>query len=307
MNHLTEEKQQLAVKKVLEEMEHAEEYALKIWNANWWEQYVDAYCLLLYYQICEADVREMERKYGGGYNLANAFYSKDSIGIPLAKKILVGDNTLTGETDINFECEFGRINWCGMTSHKAKRHFSFANNGDIDFSKEVKRRQTLQNPRKISYMSSYNVLSSDFVVKIFIDELKQSQMETHNQHDHLAIALNGNDILMFFNGIEIIQNLNTKIKTIRKYDDCYSNPSIIYEAVLNLDDRLEMDTDVIPMCEVVEQAESQIIEMLKCIKGELPLQGLTERIDNCLKLLEEQHVLVDSNKPKTLELKSMNM
>ena len=136
METLDNETQMIAVEKVLEEMQKAEEY-VKNWNACWYEQLLDAHCLPLHYEIGEADVRDMERKYEPRYRLANAYHSGDSIGIPLAKETLVGDNTLTGERNINFECEFGRIDWFGMHSHKATRHFSFNNNGIIEFSKSA--------------------------------------------------------------------------------------------------------------------------------------------------------------------------
>lgn len=36
----------------------------------------------------------------------------------------------------------------------------------------------------------------------------------------------------------------------------------------------------------VKQTEKRAIEMLKSIKGELPVPGLVERIDACLELLD---------------------
>ena len=113
MEILDKESQLIAVEKVLEEMQKAEE-CVKSWNASWWEQLLDAHCLPLHYEIGEADVRDMERKYESRYKLANAFYSADSIGIPLARETLVGNNTLTGERSKEFEVKFGRIDWYGM-------------------------------------------------------------------------------------------------------------------------------------------------------------------------------------------------
>lgn len=400
MKNLTKEEQQIAVKKVLEEMNYAEEY-VKRWNAYWWEQLLNAHCLPLHYELSEADIRSMEKKYEPRYKLANAFYSEDSIGTPLVTETLIGDNTLTGETNINFQCEFGKIDWYGMTSHKSKRYFSFNNNGDINFSKDVKTKQTVQHPRQISYDTSYNVLSNNFNVNITINQLTQDRKKSH-QYDDLAINLNQNIITKRFNDIEIIQDLNTGIKLVKivkKYDkhNRNSNASVIFEAVLNPDDSLErgavainthkgnkkvngtyrfdvsrkkgvranfysrngVKTELIknPMLlktanalllpspnnqkssdiivsnfanstqntiaknliekeisfdnsdfnmEAIKQAESKIIEMIKCIKGELPLQGLTERINNCLKLMEKQHSSITSDKPKTLKLELPN-
>lgn len=172
MDQINKEMKVIAVEKVLEEMRKAEEIVMK-WNASWYEQLLDAHCVSLHSEIGEFDVRKMERKYESRYKLANAFYSGDSIGIPLIKETLVGDNILTGEENINFECEFGRIDWYGMNSHKSSRHFSFNNNGDISFKKDVKRTQTIQYPKQMSYEASYNVLSSDFAIKITLTELNK--------------------------------------------------------------------------------------------------------------------------------------
>lgn len=393
---MNKETQMVAVEKVLEEMKKAEEFVMQ-WNSSWYEQLLDAYCLPFHHELGEGDVRDIERKYEPRYKLANAYYSGESIGVPLIRETLVGDNTLTGERNVNFECEFGRIDWYGMNSHKSSRHFSFNNNGDIKFSKDVKRKQTIQHPKQRSYETSYNVLSTDFTIKIKIDELTQDCRNKY-KYDYLTLSLEGNILTEKFNDIEIIQDLNTGVKIVRiakKYDkrNKDNNASVVFEAVLNADDSLEMgavainthkgngkvngtyrfdvsrkkgiranfysrkgvkvDLTTNPMLlgtantlllpsssshnssdlivsdfatstqnaiakglsekvisfdnsdfnmESVKQAESRILEMVKCIKGELPLSGLVERIDNCISLLEAQKQEKLEGKAKTLRL-----
>lgn len=391
MEILDNETQLIAVEKVLEEMQKAEEYVTN-WNASWWEQLLDAHCLPLHYEIGEADVRDMERKYEPRYKLANAFYSADSIGIPLAKATLVGDNTLTGERNCNFEVEFGRIDWYGMSSHKSTRHFSFKNNGIIEFSKSIKagQKQTLQHPRRISYNTSFNVLSNDFDVSITLDQLTEDWREKY-KYDYLTLSLNGNILTEKYNDIEIIRDLSTGLRYVRivkEYDkrNRQNNASVVFEAALNPDDSLEFgavainthkgngkvngtyrfdvsrkkgiranfysrkgikvdlttnpallgtaNTLLLPTSnsqnsgdiivsdfanstqtaiannltekvisfdnsdfnmESVSQAEKKVIEMVKCIKGELPLTGLIDRIDNCLELIDKkQNIQIDS-------------
>ncbi len=400
MDQINKEMKVIAVEKVLEEMRKAEEIVMK-WNASWYEQLLDAHCVSLHSEIGEFDVRKMERKYESRYKLANAFYSGDSIGIPLIKETLVGDNILTGEENINFECEFGRIDWYGMNSHKSSRHFSFNNNGDISFKKDVKRTQTIQYPKQMSYEASYNVLSSDFAIKITLTELTQDWRNKY-KYDYITLSLEGNVLTEKFNDIEIIQDLSTGIKLVKivkAYDKCdrSSNATVVFEAVLNFDDNLEMgavainthkgngkvngtyrfdvsrkkgiranfysrkgikvDLTTNPMLlgtanrllllssnsqscgdiivsnfanstqnaiaknltekvisfdnsdfnmEAVKQAEFRIIEMVKCIKGELPLYGLVERIDNCLLLLENKKQEKVEGKAKVLKLESDN-
>lgn len=247
MEQLNEKMQMIAVEKVLEEMKKAEKFVTR-WNSSWYEQLLDANCLSFYYEFDEADVREIERKYESRYKLTKEDrYSKKSIGIPLIKETIVGDNTLTGERNVSFECEFGRIDWYGMNSHKSSRYFSFNNNGDISFKKDVKRQKTIQHPKQISYETSFNVLSNDFTIKITVDELTQGW---RNKYDYLTLSLEGNVLTEKFNDIEIIQDLTTGVKIVRivkKYDkrNKDNNASVVFEAVLNPDDSLEMGTAAI--------------------------------------------------------------
>lgn len=396
MKKINEKLQMIAVEKVLEEMKKAEQFVMQ-WNSSWCEQLLDAYCLPFHYELGEADVRDIERKYEPRYKLANAYYSGESIGIPLIRETLVGDNSLTGERNVNFECEFGRIDWYGMNSHKSSRYFSFNNNGDISFTKDVKRPKTIKHPKQISYETSFNVLSNDFTVKIQLDELTQDERNKY-KYDYLTISLEGNILTEKLNDIVIIQDLNTGIKMVKidkKNKD--NNASVVFEAVLNDDNSLEMGAvaintykgngkvngtyrfdvsrkkgihanfysrkgikvdlatnpilletantlllsspnsqnngDIIVSnfanstqnviakglnekvisfdnsdfnMESVKQAESRILEMVKCIKGELPLYGLVKRIDNCISLLDRKKQKNLEGKAKVLKLESNN-
>lgn len=396
MEQLNKELQLIAVEKVLEEKEKAEEF-VKRWNSCWYEQVLDAHCLPLHYETGEADVRNMERKYEPRYRLANAYYSGDSIGVPLVKETLVGDNNLTGEKNKKYECEFGRIDWIGMNSHKSSRSFSFHNNGDINFKKVAKRKLNAQNPRQISYNTSFNVLSNDFDIEITLLELVKDNLEKFEYHT-LNFSLQGNILTEKYDDVEIIQDLFTGkkiVKIVKKYDkrNKNNNASVVFEAAINPDDSLEMgavaintyksngkvngtyrfdvsrkkgvranfysrkgvkvDLTADPMLlstannlllpisnngsssellisnfatstekaianglkekvisfdnsdfnmDAVKQAESKIIEMVKCIKGELPLSGLVERIDNCFSLLNDLNEKKTFGNVKTLKL-----
>ena len=56
--------------------------------------------------------------------------------------------------------------------------------------------------------------------------------------------------------------------------------------------------------ESVKQTERRILEMVKCIKGELPLSGLVERIDNCISILDAQKQEKLEGKAKILRLET---
>lgn len=395
MEKISEELQILAVEKILEEMKKAEEF-VSTWNVSWYEQLLNAYCLPLHYEIGEADVRDMEQRYGSRYKLANAFYSAESIGVPLVKETLIGNNSLTGKRNIPFECEFGRVEWHNMYSNKSSRYFSFTNDGEICFSKDVKRRQTKEHPKQILYETSYNVLSNDFAIYIKIDELTQDLANKY-KYDNLTFSLQGNILTKKFNNIEIIQDLSTGVKIVRiekKYNKMSkeNNASVLFEAVLNSDDNLEMgvvainthkgngkvngtfrfdvsrtkgvranfysrkgvkvDLTTNPMLlgaantlllqlsnnntgdliirdfatstqktiaknlcervvsfdisdfnmESVKEVDDRIIELVKCIRGEIPLAGLVVRINTCLSLLDNIKQKKIDGTVKTLKL-----
>ena len=394
MEFLDKENQLIAVEKVLEEMQKAEE-CVKSWNASWQVQLLNAHCLPLHYEVGEADVRKMEINYGSRYKLANAFHSADSIGIPLAKKILVGNNTLTGKKCIKFEVEFGRIDWCHMKSRKSIRHFSFYNDGTIKFNKDSKPKATLKHTREFCYNTSFNVLSNDFDISIILFQLTS---EMKYKFDCLSLSLNGNIVIEKYNDIEIIKDLSTGMRLVKiekRYDERnkQNNASITFEAALNPDNSLEygavaiqkhkrngkvngtyrfdvsrkkgiranfysrkgikvdltsnpvlLDTantllpekdsnnsdDIIISdfanstqeaiarnlnenvlsltnyffnIELVNQIEKKIIEMVKCIRGELPLPGLIDRIDNCLEMIDKKNNIQINKRTKYKTLK----
>ncbi len=56
----------------------------------------------------------------------------------------------------------------------------------------------------------------------------------------------------------------------------------------------------------IKQSEVAVIELLKTIKGELPLAGLVERVNNCLELINKQNDLEIYGTNKTLKLKTKN-
>jgi len=390
METINEEMQMIAVEKVLEEMKYAEEFVMK-WNSSWYEKCSDCYSSTLY-KLGINDIDKLEKKYFGYYDLQNISI-KYTNTYPLKKVIL------TDCHDEKHECEFGRIDWYGMNSHKSSRRFSFDSSGNIIFEKSSKETQDNYNSKKsIFYKCKYNVLSNNF--NITVDEIISKYEKDKN--NYYTISLMGNILIEKLNNIEIIREINTGmklIKIVKKYDkqDRSSNVSVVFDAVLNPDDSLEMgavaikthkgngkvngtyrfhvsrkkgiranfysrkgvkvdlttnpmllgfvNTLLLPSSNIqnngdliisdfanstqnaisknltekvisfdnsdfnmdsVKQAESRILEMIKCIKGELPLSGLVERIDNCISILEAQKREKIKEKAKILKLESKN-
>ena len=60
--------------------------------------------------------------------------------------------------------------------------------------------------------------------------------------------------------------------------------------------------------EAVIQTEKRVLEMVRCIRGELPLLGLINRIDNCLEIIDKKQNLqiVEGSNYKGLKLESQN-
>lgn len=390
MENLEKETQIIAVEKVLEEMKKVEEF-VTTWRAFWWEQCSNAYSEKLSHNEMYVSLSDLENKYQAHYSLLDVCNPGLRIGEPLRKAVL------EDEEGNKYECEFGRIDWTNMNSNKSERSFSFKNNGDISFSKEDKKKQTIQHPRHISYTANYNVLSNNFTIDMELDGLIQDWRGKYEKKcDYITISFNENFLTEKVNDIEIIHDLNTdmkSVKIVKEYDkrNRKNNVSIGFEVILNSDDTLEKgaatinthkrngkingtyrfdvsrkkgiranfysrkgvkidltenpsllgtanhlllaessskdSSDIIISdftdssqkaivknldqkeiifdssdfnMEKVKQTEINVIEILKNIKGEIPLTGLVERVNYCLNLVDKK------NNQKTLKLESKN-
>ncbi|MCH5167644.1 MAG: hypothetical protein J1F35_07140 [Erysipelotrichales bacterium] len=66
---------------------------------------------------------------------------------------------------------------------------------------------------------------------------------------------------------------------------------------------ISFDTSDFNMSAVIE-ADKKIIDLIKCIKGEIPLSGLRDRIDYCIELMNREKRETIVEKPKVLTLES---
>lgn len=227
MKNLDRETQIIAVEKVLEEMKVAEEFLLKQ-GACWMEQCLDARTKNDMYYI-----RDIQEKYNDYYVLDQIKIYDKSKDLPLRKAILEGNY------DDKYLCEFDKILW-GMTSNKSRRHFSFKNNGEIKFSKSHPADPTVKHPKSISYKTSYNVLSDDVMIELIIYDYVEGLKEPRT--NHMLMSLNGNILTRKYNGIEIVLDVTTGVKTVKiiSDDNKYRNyPSVFFEARFNADEIME--------------------------------------------------------------------
>ncbi len=253
MERLDRETQLFAVEKVLEEIKRAENY-LRDWNVGWYEQYLDAYSTSLY-NTGMADVEAIERKYQKLYKLANVYHPETKIGIPLKKAVL---EDYCGN---QYECEFGRIDWIGMKSKKATRSFSFNNNGVIKYDKIAK---SVKNTKGYSYSASYSVLNDDFDLRLsYYDSMKKDD-------SYLSISLKDSILTEKLEDIEIKRNLATEELTAKVNGQEYG--PIVSKLLRG-------------------KVERKAKEVVGAIRGEIPLVGLVDRLDNYLRLVDKEQII----------------
>ena len=233
--------QLIVLEKVLEEMSMAEEYAAT-WKASWYEQCLDAYSDDLY-GMSEMDLGEFQKMYHNHYLLEKVRPFEKRIGEPLRKVTLIGDY---GE---KYNCEFAKVVWEGMCSKKAIRSFSFANDGEISFTKtdKIKSNKRRKNTGKdhiyTSYEATYNVLSDDFRLDITVDRIT-GERYSKRYRDYISFSRLGDMVVKRFNDIYIYHDLNTNRKMIRiekkynKKNKSY-NSAVTFEAVLDTFDAFQ--------------------------------------------------------------------
>ena len=231
----------MALEKVLEEMSMAEEYAAT-WKASWYEQCLDAYSDDLY-GMSEMDLEEFQKMYHNHYLLEKVRPFEKRIGEPLRKVTLQGDY---GE---KYHCEFAKIVWEGMCSKKAIRSFSFANDGEIFFTKtdkiksDKRRKNTGKDHIYTSYEATYNVLADDFHIDVTVDRVT-GEKYSRRYRDSISFSRLGDVVVKRFNDIYIYQDLNTNRKMIRIEKGYHrkrksNNSSISFEAELDTFDAFQ--------------------------------------------------------------------
>ena len=377
MVFLNSENQMLAIEKVLEEMQKAEE-TINSWNAMWWEEYVDCVLPQEYFdrfhwenEKLDSEVSKIDQKTETDkYN-----------GIPLKNIVLGG----------KYSCDIGTISWHGIKTNNSIRRIVFHNDGSIYLEKNSIKNQTEKRPRRISYNASYNVLLNDFNISIILDQLTNDWIQKY-QNMFFLMALKDNVLTERFDNIEIVKDFHQKTKLI-KITKKVEEKTVIFEGKLDTKNNVEIATITInthkgngkingiyrigvnrkkeifanfysrkgikfdltidPMLlntarelllsisnsqkdrddiiadfvnsflniidkslikedvnfdnfeinmATVKQIENRIIEMIKSIKGELPLQGLIQRIDNCLNLNDIENRQLATTRHKTLKL-----
>ena len=157
MVFLNSENQMLAIEKVLEEMQKAEE-TINSWNAMWWEEYVDCVLPQEYFDRFHWENEKLDLEVS---KIDQKTETDKYNGIPLKSIVLGG----------KYKCDIGTIYWHGIKTNNSIRRIVFHNDGSIYLEKNSIKNQTEKRPRRISYNASYNVLLKDFNISIILDQL----------------------------------------------------------------------------------------------------------------------------------------
>ncbi len=238
MVNLSRKEQLLAVEQVKKEMEEIEG-VLNKWGIGWLVQYLDAHCVPLYY-TGQRYVEEMERRYNKMYLLPNAYYSAESIGVPLATIELHGDvptqdGNRTVIRDRAVDVDFGSITWGDIRTKSSRREITFHNDGTIEYEKTndnkcEKKDAKKRKDRDFTICSGkYSVLTRDF-------DFRYSKSKKDEPLDHYSISLEGNELRSAINGLEITRYLGAKRKKISIIKKENNKTNLIeFHVILDLD------------------------------------------------------------------------
>lgn len=300
------------VEKVLKEMEKAEKTLIE-WKAYWKEIYTNCYVDDITRINCDRRVYR-----GNSYDeiyaskLGLEFLKIDPFSIIREPRSSSLKNLVSNG---NHECQVNTILWKDIRTNNSVRQIEFNSDGNISLTKKGRHSQNM------CYESSYNVGSSNFTFDIEIPhiddiiisasdklfEIKHSNMDIINNLDK-----NTKTIV-----IKCINNRGKVNKTyVFKIDNqnnifikCYSREGrlLFKDTFTNLMINSSMEELCIPLLlqnliqeslkqsatdldlvSVLNDFEMYCINILKGLKGEIPLTGLVKRIDCCVSTIESK-------------------
>ncbi len=296
------------VDKVNEEMEYALNYTSN-WRVRWNETYSDVYCYDMQF-LSSDDIGKLTGKYRGLYNLSRYWDDSKREGQALKRVTLEDDN---GE---EYRCEFRKAEWV-LLNTKLARAFTFRNTGKINYV-QMKRKRTADD-MSYDYYADYDVNSNDVSLRfvnydedicfmnsdlrqyafgnksIFEDEERITITENHDDREQIEIVLDrAGKVLMKYvtsgDYVYIIEGDDIVSYT------CGGEQQEITEEVLgNLKELMSTyelnnisDSEYF---EYVNQIKTKIINAIKGVKGDVPLTGLSRRLDIALSMISTKRIV----------------
>ena len=327
------------INKIFEEMKYAEEYLKKL-NVTWYESYEDIYSMDIYYlhKKDHRKVMDLEKKYYNQYLLVDRDVDKRS-GQPLEKIDLYDkeDNIYTCEfgiikwnsynktkRDITYKNN-GDIKYSQLSYNKKANKVSYeatynVNQNDLliifKLDKDILKYtlsnsiQTITynnitietnlttNTKKITYQDKQT--NKDIYYEIIIENNK-----IKNKYLKLTNYSLNNEI---DNIIELTFDSSNLIKSIYRKDDQEDdmlNDEVMSNFINTLLEKIYSNNPTLNTLkdnpeETINSIKDNLFIMIKQIKGDTPLQGLSKRLDIALSMIyaKNENTKTETNKVK---------
>lgn len=279
------------------------------WSLLWKENYSDVYCYELQF-LSRENITCLEDRYDGLYDLSR--YHDDSRREGQAiERITLMD--VDGE---EYVCEFRKIDWL-LSNGKIFRNFTFVNTGGISYS-QTKRKRGIAD-QSYDYYAIYDVNNNDLTIRFvngntdicFINsDLRQYSFENKTiAEDETCITVIENKDEQSRLEIELDRAGNVIRKHLMQGEYNYVIEGEDVVSAFVGDDQLEKDdelmnavTDMIAKFEIgmisddelfdyVNNIKSRVINAIKGIKGDVPIQGLLRRLDVALSMISIKKII----------------
>lgn len=296
------------IDKVHAEMESAKN-GVSSWNLKWRETYSDVYCYDLQF-LLEEDIEFLQSRYDGMYDLSRYHDDSKRSGQAIERVTLEDDN---GE---EYVCEFRKLDWL-LSNSKIARTFSFVNTGGITYS-QIKRKRS-SDDQSYDYYASYDVNNNDLSIRFVNGNSDICFINSDLRHysfDNKTIAEDEESITLIENRddcsrleIEINRAGNVVRKHLIQGDYNYVIEGNDVVAAFMGDTQLDIDAELWVMVnyaidqfeigkiednkvfEYVNVIKSKVINAIKGIKGDVPMDGLLRRLDVALSMISTKRIV----------------
>ena len=279
------------------------------WNLKWRETYSDVYCYDLQF-LLEDDIDFLQSRYDGMYDLSRYYDDSKREGQAIERVTLEDDN---GE---EYVCEFRKLEWL-LSNSKLVRNFSFVNTGSISYS-QTKRKRSVED-QSYDYYAAYDVNNNDLSLRFVNsnDDIAFINSDLrHYSFGNKTIAEDEECITLIENKdensrleIEIDRAGNVVRKHLIQGDYNYVvEGNDIVSAFMG---ELELDVDAelwIMVTYAMDQFEigkikdsqlfdyvnvikNKVINAIKGIKGDVPMDGLLRRLDIALSMISTKKIV----------------
>lgn len=296
------------INKVHAEMESAKK-SVSSWNLRWRETYSDVYCYDLQF-LLEDDIDFLQSRYDGMYDLSRYYDDSKREGQAIERVTLEDDN---GE---EYVCEFRKLDWL-LTNSKTARNFSFVNTGGISYS-QIKRKRT-SDDQSYDYYAAYDVNNNDLSIRFvnsnedicFINgDLRQYSFENKTiaeDEDCITLIENKDETSRLEIEIDRSGNVIRKHLMLGDYNYVMEGNDVVSAFVGDI--QLDIDAELwVVVTYAIDQFEigkisddkvfdyvngikTKVINAIKGIKGDVPMEGLLRRLDIALSMISTKKIV----------------